>query len=118
MSSKNSLTFTRIGIYIILAIILIITIVPIWLLLVNATRSTTEIQNGISILPSSHTFENYNILVGKGLDLPRGFMNSLIMRFNTTLCHGLFRLSDRLWDRCLSVQRGDTYSLAPSWCLF
>jgi multiple sugar transport system permease protein len=85
MSSKNSLTFTRIGIYIILAIILIITIVPIWLLLVNATRSTTEIQNGIGIFPSSHMFENYNILVGKGLDLPRGFLNSLIIALSTTL---------------------------------
>ena len=41
-------------VYIFLAILLIITIVPIWLLLVNATRSTTEIQQGISLLPSTH----------------------------------------------------------------
>lgn len=83
-SSKTSLYLTRAGIYIVLAILLIITIVPIWLLLVNATRSTTEIQNGISILPSTHMLENYSILVGKGLDLPRGFLNSLIIAVSTT----------------------------------
>ena len=37
-------TVLRIFIYIALFVLLIITIAPIWLLLVNATRSTTEIQ--------------------------------------------------------------------------
>ena len=115
MNSKDSLTFTRIGIYIILAIILIITIVPIWLLLVNATRSTTEIQNGISILPSTHMFENYNILVGKGLDLPRGFLNSLIIALSTTAGHGVFRIPDRLRNCRLSVQRKEHLFWLPSW---
>jgi ABC-type glycerol-3-phosphate transport system permease component len=82
---KTSLYLTRAGIYILLAILLIITIVPIWLLLVNATRSTTQIQNGISILPSTHAIENYNILLFKGLDLPRGFLNSLIIATSTTV---------------------------------
>ena len=49
-----TITLTTGWIYIFLAILLIITIVPIWMLLVNATRSTTEIQNGISFLPSTH----------------------------------------------------------------
>jgi cellobiose transport system permease protein len=85
MNSKSSLSLTRVGIYIILSIILIITIVPIWLLLVNGTRSTTEIQNGIGLFPSTHTIENYKILVGKGLDLPRGFLNSLVIATATTI---------------------------------
>jgi ABC-type glycerol-3-phosphate transport system permease component len=82
---KTSLYLTRAGIYIVLAILLIITIVPVWLLLVNGTRSTNEIQGGISLLPSSHMLENYNILVGKGLNLPRGFLNSLIIAVSTTI---------------------------------
>ena len=85
MNSKTSLTLTRIGIYIILAIILIITIVPVWMLLVNATRSTTQIQNGISIFRAPTRFENYNIFVGKGMNLPRGFINSLIIALGTTV---------------------------------
>jgi ABC-type glycerol-3-phosphate transport system permease component len=84
-NQKSSLIFTRIMIYIVLAIILIITIVPVWMLLVNATRSTNEIQQGIGFFPSTHMIENYKILVGKGLDLPRGFVNSLIIAVATTL---------------------------------
>ena len=71
--------------YVVLVILLIITIVPIWLLLVNATRSTTEIQQGLSILPSSHLIENYKILHSKGLNLGQGFTNSLLISVASTL---------------------------------
>ncbi len=85
MNPKTSLTLTRIMIYIVLAIILIITIVPVWMLLINATRSTTQIQQGLSLLPSTHAIENYKILTGEGMNLPRGFMNSLIIALGTTV---------------------------------
>jgi multiple sugar transport system permease protein len=68
-----------------LSILLIVTIVPIWLLIVNATRSTTEIQQGLSILPSTHLIENYKILLGKGLNLPRGFANSMFLAVTSTI---------------------------------
>lgn len=74
----------RIAIYIFLALLLIVTIVPIWLLMVNATRSTTEIQQGLSILPSIHLFENYRILTSKGMNMPLGFGNSLYLALVTT----------------------------------
>lgn len=75
----------RVFVYIVLFILLIIVISPIWLLLVNATRSTTEIQQGLSLLPSTHALDNYNILLGRGLNLPRGFFNSLFLSVTTTL---------------------------------
>ena len=75
----------RVLIYIFLGILLVITILPIWLLLVNATRSTLQIQQGISILPSTHTFENYDIITGRGMDLLRGFWNSLFVALTSTL---------------------------------
>ena len=75
---------TRIFIYIFLVVLLIITIAPIWLLLVNATRSTTQIQQGISIIPSTHMLENYQILANRGLNLPRGFLNSLFISVSVT----------------------------------
>ncbi len=75
----------RAVIYIFLTLLLIVTITPIWLLLVNATRSTTEIQQGISILPSTHLIENYKILLSKGLDLGRGFANSFFLSVSSTL---------------------------------
>ena len=82
---KLSTNLTRAFIYIVLILLVIITIVPIWMLIVNATRSTTEIQNGISLIPSTHMFENYRVLLSKGLNLPRGFINSLQISVLTTI---------------------------------
>ncbi len=72
-------------VYLILTVLLVITIVPIWLLIVNATRSTVEIQQGISVLPSTHAIENYNILLGRGLNLIKGFTNSLFLAAASTV---------------------------------
>jgi len=75
----------RLFVYLILVIILVLTIVPVWLLIVNATRSTIEIQQGISMMPSTFTITNYKILLSKGLDLPRGFLNSFTIAILTTI---------------------------------
>lgn len=82
---RLSTTLLRIFIYIFLAILLVITLVPVWMMIVNATRSTVEIQQGISMLPSTYTISNYKILLSKGLDLPRGFGNSLYIAAMTTI---------------------------------
>lgn len=82
---KLSTYISRFFIYIILILLLAVTIVPIWLVLVNATRSTTEIQQGLSILPSTHLVDNYNILGSKGLNLGRGFANSLVVALSSTV---------------------------------
>lgn len=75
----------RVLIYIVLVLILIVTVVPIWLLIVNATRSTVQIQQGISFFPSTHMGENYGILLGKGLNMVRGFGNSLFVAVASTV---------------------------------
>jgi ABC-type glycerol-3-phosphate transport system permease component len=82
----------RFFVYALLIILLILVVVPIWLLIVNGTRSTTEIQQGISLLPSTHMIENYNLLSGKGLDLPRGFANSLFLAVCSTIVTVYFGL--------------------------
>jgi multiple sugar transport system permease protein len=82
----------RFFVYAFLFLLLILTIVPIWLLVVNATRSTTEIQQGLSILPSTHMIENYNILIGRGLNMPRGFANSLFLAVASTAVTVYFSL--------------------------
>lgn len=89
---KVTTNIQRIFVYIVLTIILIVTIVPIWLLIVNATRSTFEIQQGISFLPSTHVFENYGILQGRGLNLLRGFTNSLFVALSSTIITVYFSL--------------------------
>lgn len=84
MNYKIRTRIVRILIYILLVILLLVVITPVWLLLVNATRSTTQIQDGISLLPSTHMIENYKVLLSKGLDLPRGFLNSFTIAIATT----------------------------------
>jgi multiple sugar transport system permease protein len=83
-SYKLNSTLMRFGTYFLLFLLTLIVIVPVWLLLVNGTRSTTEIQQGISLLPSTHLGDNYNLLIEKGLDLPRGFVNSLLLAGSST----------------------------------
>lgn len=82
---KFQTNLMRTVVYIVLVLLVIITIVPIWLLLVNATRSTTEIQQGLSIFPSTHLVDNYNILISKGINIPRGFANSLFVAVASTI---------------------------------
>ncbi|MCB8969103.1 MAG: carbohydrate ABC transporter permease [Ardenticatenaceae bacterium] len=92
----NNYRFTtnllRAFVYVVLVVILTITIVPIWLLIVNATRSTVEIQQGLSLLPSTHLVENYGILLGRGLNLVRGFTNSLVVAVTSTIITVYFSL--------------------------
>ena len=82
----------RVFVYAVLIILLVVTIVPIWLLIVNATRSTAEIQQGISILPSTHLLDNYDILLGRGLNMVRGFTNSLFVAVASTIITVYFSL--------------------------
>lgn len=89
---KFNTNLMRFLVYVVLIILLIVTITPIWLLIVNATRSTVEIQQGISLFPSAHLFDNYGILLGRGLDLVRGFSNSLFVASTSTLITVYFSL--------------------------
>lgn len=82
---RISTNILRFFIYLFLAVLLIVTLLPVWLLLVNATRSTLEIQQGISLLPSQYILSNYKILLSRGLDLPQGFLNSLTIAVATTI---------------------------------
>ena len=92
MSYKSSSSLLRVLMYVALAILMIITLAPIWMLLVNATRSTVQIQQGLSFVPSTHMFENYAILVGRGLNLPRGFVNSTFVAVSATMVSVYFSL--------------------------
>lgn len=84
MNPKTLLNIQRGLVYLFLAILLVITLIPIWMLLVNATRSTTQIQQGVGFMPSVYLVSNYKILLSKGLDLPRGFLNSFTIAIAAT----------------------------------
>lgn len=89
---KINTNLMRIFVYLVLVLLVLVTIIPIWLLLVNATRSTPEIQQGLSILPSTHLVDNYNLLISRGINIPRGFANSLFVAVASTVVTVYFSL--------------------------
>ncbi|MDD6401817.1 MAG: carbohydrate ABC transporter permease [Lachnospiraceae bacterium] len=77
----------RIVIYVVCIFLAILSIFPFWIMLVNATRSTTEIQqHAVSLIPSKYFFNNLKIISGKSFDPWRGFINSAIVSSCATLC--------------------------------
>ena len=65
----------------------ILSILPFWIMIMNATRSTYEIQqHAISMLPSKFLFSNLDVLLGKSFDPIRGFLNSMIISTGSTAC--------------------------------
>ena len=82
-ASKGFMTF----VYIICAILTILSIMPFLIMIINATRSTTEIQqHAISLIPSTHLLNNFKILTGKSFNPLRGFLNSMIISTGSTAC--------------------------------
>lgn len=50
----------------------LVAIVPIWIMLVNSTRTTEEINAGLAILPGKSFINNWNILITSGSGLKVG----------------------------------------------
>ncbi len=78
--------------YILFLILAIVVITPIWVLLVNATRTSPEIQQGLSLIPGTNLFNNWNTILSKGLDLTTGLVNSSIIAFSSTFLSVYFGL--------------------------
>lgn len=80
MQDKKKYTGMKIVIYVVCIFLAILSIFPFWVMIVNATRSTVEInEHAVSLLPSKYLMNNYKILSGKSFDAGRGFLNSLII---------------------------------------
>lgn len=72
-------------IYVVCIFLAILSIMPFWIMFVNATRSTPEIQSGISLLPSTHLMTNWDALTSKSFDAAKGFVNSIIISGGSTI---------------------------------
>ncbi len=85
MLSNKSNTAMKVVIYVVCIILAIISIMPFWIMIVNATRSTVEIQgSAISLIPSKYLFKNLDILLGKSFNPAVGFFNSIIISTGST----------------------------------
>ena len=78
----------KVLLYAFLIFLAALSIFPFWIMIVNATRSTTEIQQmAVSLIPSDYFMNNLKILLKTDTFNPlRGFTNSLIISTGSTLC--------------------------------
>lgn len=87
MKSKRTSPVLKVIIYTVCIFLTVLSILPFWIMIVNATRSTTEIQqHAIALLPSGHVMKNLAILTGKSFNPAKGFLNSIIISAGSTLC--------------------------------
>lgn len=72
-------------IYVFCSLLSALAIVPFWIMMVNATRSSQAIQQGVSLIPGSYLQYNWNVLATKGFNVAIGFKNSAIIAFGSTI---------------------------------
>ncbi|MBQ8110471.1 MAG: carbohydrate ABC transporter permease [Clostridia bacterium] len=72
-------------IYVLCIFLCALSLLPFWIMIVNATRSSQQIQQGVSLLPSSYLGYNWQVLNSLNFDLMTGFRNSAIISFGSTI---------------------------------
>ena len=83
MKSSKAELFTK---RLIIGIIMIVLgLVAIYLLLVNATRSTEQINMGITLIPSGNALYNWKALTNRGFQIWQGFGNSAFVAICATV---------------------------------
>lgn len=83
--SKAKAKVIKVFLYAFCIFFTLVCIFPIWMMLVNSTRNTLEIQTSVSFLPSTHLTENWNSLMAKDFMLGRAFLNSLFISASSTV---------------------------------
>ena len=73
-------------VYTVCILLALLSVIPFWIMFINATRNTPEISNAqLSLLPSTHIMHNWNVFVTKPTFNPiTGFINSLLISTGAT----------------------------------
>ena len=72
-------------IYVFCSFLSALAIVPFWIMIVNATRSSQAIQQGVSLIPGTYLRYNWNVLSSKNFNVTIGFKNSAIIAVCSTI---------------------------------
>ena len=85
--NKKSHSGMKILIHIVCIFLAVLSVLPFWIMMVNATRSTTEIQQmALSLIPSKYLMSNFKILTGKSFNPAVGFLNSFLVSVGVCIC--------------------------------
>lgn len=85
----QSKDFIKLLLYAAIIALSAICLLPFLLMLINATRSGTDIMTGFSFVPGSSLAENWAV-VDKNLDIPSGFFNSIFIAVSSTALTAYF----------------------------
>ena len=84
--AKLMLTVSRIVVYAILIFLSILCLFSFYMLIINATRSNSDLQAGFKILPSDYFLKNFvNAWNDASINIPRGMLNSFLVASATAL---------------------------------
>lgn len=76
---------TKISALIFLGVMVIISVIPVYVVMINTTRSTSEIISGFSIIPGTSFIENFkNMLNIESIDFLNALFNSIFIAFIST----------------------------------
>ena len=74
-------------IYIVCIILAVMSLFPFVVMIINSTRSTSQVQqHAVSLIPSHYLASNWAVFNGKTFNPIRGFINSLIISCGSTIC--------------------------------
>ena len=74
-------------IYIVCIILAVMSIFPFLVMIINSTRSTSQVQqHAVSLIPSHYLLNNWAVFNGKNFNPIRGFINSVIISSGSTIC--------------------------------
>ena len=72
-------------IYVLCITLCVLSLLPFWIMIVNATRNSQQIQGGMSLIPSTFLDHNWSVLATKNFNIMTGFKNSAIIAFGSTV---------------------------------
>ena len=104
--AKRMMTISRIVVYSILILLTIMCLFSFYMLIINATRSNSDLQAGFKILPSDYFFKNLNnAWHDASINIPRGMFNSFVVAsasallttyFSALTAYGIFAYNFKL----------------------
>ena len=84
--AKIMLTLSRIVVYAILIFLAFMCLFSFYMLIINATRSNSDLQAGFKLLPSDYMLKNLiNAWTDASINIPRGMLNSFIVAGSSAL---------------------------------
>jgi multiple sugar transport system permease protein len=82
---KDKLLVKRYLIHLFMILLTVLAVIPIYVLIINATRSVEQLNMGISLLPGGYAAYNWKILTGRGFQIWQGFGNSAFISISATV---------------------------------